>query len=43
MRQLYSIDEQRVYASGYSGGGRITSGLALLYPEVFGGGFSVYG
>ena len=43
MRQLYSIDEQRVYASGYSGGGRITSGLALLYPEVFDGGLSVYG
>jgi hypothetical protein len=43
MRDLYEIDERRIYASGYSGGGRITSGLAMLWPEVFAGGFSIYG
>jgi tetratricopeptide (TPR) repeat protein len=43
MSQLYAIDEQRIYAAGYSGGGRITSGLAMLYSDVFDGGLSVYG
>ena len=43
MTGLYEIDEHRVYAAGYSGGGRITSGLAMLWPEVFRGGFSIYG
>jgi tetratricopeptide (TPR) repeat protein len=43
MLQLYTIDEQRIYAAGYSGGGRITSGLAMLYSDVFDGGLSIYG
>lgn len=43
LRQLYGIDDRRVYVSGYSGGGRIASGLAMLYPEVFRGGLSLFG
>lgn len=43
MIQLYEIDDQRIYVAGYSGGGRMTSGLALLYPETFAGGLSIYG
>jgi tetratricopeptide (TPR) repeat protein len=43
MRQLYRIDEERVFVGGYSGGGRVTSGLAMLYSEVFRGGFSMSG
>jgi hypothetical protein len=43
MRQLYTIDERRIYAAGYSGGGRITTGISMLYLEVFTGGFSIYG
>jgi tetratricopeptide (TPR) repeat protein len=43
LRGLYRIDAERVYASGYSGGGRIASALAMLYPEVFRGGFSLFG
>ena len=43
MRQLYRIDEDRIFVGGYSGGGRVTSGLAMLYPEVFRGGFSLSG
>lgn len=43
MRQLYRIDEDSVFVGGYSGGGRVTSGLAMLYPEVFRGGYSMSG
>jgi tetratricopeptide (TPR) repeat protein len=43
MLQLYEIDDRRIYVGGYSGGGRITSGLALHYPETFAGAFSIYG
>ena len=42
-RRLYSIDKSRVYAAGYSGGGRVASQLSMLYPVVFTGGFFVYG
>lgn len=37
MKELYNVDERRVYAGGYSGGGRTASALAVLYPEVFQG------
>ena len=43
MRQLYRIDEASVFVGGYSGGGRVTSGLAMLFPEVFRGGYSMSG
>ncbi len=35
--QRYSIDPDRVYISGYSGGGRVASLLAPTHPEVFRG------
>ncbi len=41
--RLYSIDPQRIYVAGYSGGGRISSQASMLYPEVFSGGLFVYG
>jgi len=41
--KLYTVDEDKVFVGGYSGGGRVTSGLAMLYPEVFQGGFSMFG
>ncbi len=43
MQQLYHIDPRRIYVGGYSGGGRISTGLSLHFPEVFQGGFFVYG
>ena len=43
MAALYDLDPERVYVAGYSGGGRMASGLALHFPEVFRGAFSVYG
>jgi len=36
--RTYPVDPDRVYVGGYSGGGRMASSLALLYPEVFRGG-----
>ncbi len=42
-RKLYAIDERRVWIGGYSGGGRVASGLAMLYPDVFRGGFYFFG
>lgn len=41
--RYYDIDLERIYAAGYSGGGRVASTLAQLYPEVFRGGFSFFG
>jgi len=43
MKQRYSIDQDRVYVSGHSGGGRVTSYVMMLYPEVFSGGLPVCG
>ena len=40
---LYPIDPERVWVSGWSGGGRVASALAVLYPEVFHGGLFVHG
>ena len=37
VRRVYPTDPERVYAGGYSGGGRTASTLAVLYPEVFRG------
>ena len=41
--RLYPIDPARVYVAGYSGGGRVASALAMLYPDVFRGGLMVMG
>ena len=40
---LYDVDTGRIYAAGYSGGGRMATWLSMLYPEVFHGGFFVKG
>lgn len=37
------VDPSRVWVAGYSGGGRVASALATLYPEVFAGSFSFFG
>lgn len=34
----YTLDDQRIYVSGFSGGGRAASRTALGYPDVFAGG-----
>lgn len=33
----YKLDKQRIYVTGFSGGGRVTSMMAPLYPEPFTG------
>jgi len=43
MQKLYNIDPDRIYIAGYSGGGRVASSLAMLYPEVYRGGAFFYG
>jgi dienelactone hydrolase len=43
MAALYDLDPERVYVAGYSGGGRVASQLAMLFPEVFRGALSLYG
>jgi len=43
MTKLYSIDESRVYVSGVSGGGRISSMVAMGFSELFSGGFYICG
>lgn len=37
LRRNYSIDPDRTYLSGFSGGGRIACGIAFALPEYFGG------
>ncbi len=43
MSELYNIDPHRVYVGGYSGGGRISTALSVLYPDVFEGGLLFMG
>jgi dienelactone hydrolase len=43
MTGLYDLDPERIYVAGYSGGGRLASQLAMLFPEVFRGALSLYG
>ncbi|MEK7483797.1 MAG: hypothetical protein AABZ60_05650, partial [Planctomycetota bacterium] len=38
MKKLYLLEPKRIYISGISGGGRVSSRLALSYPDVFTGG-----
>lgn len=33
----YRLDKQRIYVTGFSGGGRVASMIAPLYPEYFSG------
>ncbi len=41
--ERYAIDPRRVWVGGYSGGGRTATALAVLFPEVFQGGFFFMG
>ena len=43
LAKLYRIDPERVYVGGYSGGGRVSSVLSVVYPEVFRGGLFMVG
>lgn len=43
MKTLYKLDANRIYISGVSGGGRITSRMGIVYPDVFAGGFPIVG
>lgn len=43
MARLYDLDPERIYVAGYSGGGRLASEIAMLYPEVFRGEISWFG
>ncbi len=38
INKTYQIDNQRVYLTGFSGGGRVASMMAAEYPEIFKGG-----
>jgi len=37
MTRRYAIDESRIYVAGFSGGGKVSSMLAVIYPDVFRG------
>ena len=43
MAGLYDLDPERIYVAGYSGGGRMASQLAMLFPEVFRGALALFG
>jgi hypothetical protein len=43
MKKRYSIDEARVYAAGYSGGGGAASTLVQGFPEDFSGAYCILG
>ncbi len=43
MQKLYNIDMDRLYVSGLSGGGRISSMVALHFPDLFTGGIFCIG
>ena len=43
LKKRYPIDEQRVYASGFSAGSCLAMRLVKLYPEVFSGGLFLMG
>lgn len=42
-KKKYSVDETRVYVAGVSGGGRCSSMVAPMYPDLFRGGFYLVG
>jgi pimeloyl-ACP methyl ester carboxylesterase len=43
LRSERPIDAERVYVSGFSGGGQVASTLAALYPDLFRGGIYICG
>ena len=38
LKRTYTVDAERVYVSGLSGGGRVPSEVAFIYPDLFTGG-----
>jgi hypothetical protein len=42
-KRHFNIDPDRVYVSGFSGGGRVSSHTAMFFPDVFGGCFAMCG
>jgi len=42
-QQSYAVDSQRVYISGFSGGGRVASMVATDYARIFNGGIFICG
>lgn len=42
-RQRFHIDPQRIYITGMSGGGEVSSILAICFPEVFRGAIPIVG
>lgn len=43
LKKLYNIDEERVYASGFSAGGQLATHMVRCFPEVFRGGLFLLG
>jgi len=43
LKRLYSIDEGRIYASGFSAGGQMATMMVRGFPEVFRGGLFLMG
>jgi hypothetical protein len=43
MKARYNIDPNRIYVAGVSGGGRVSSMLAVCFPDVFRGGYYIVG
>lgn len=42
-KRHFNIDPDRVYVSGFSGGGRVSSHTAMFFPDLFGGCFAMCG
>lgn len=43
IKRRYTVDPRRVYVSGVSGGGRMSSQVAMTFPDVFTGAFPIVG
>jgi pimeloyl-ACP methyl ester carboxylesterase len=43
VQRRYKIDSERLFITGFSGGGRVACHLALAYPDVFRGGIYICG
>lgn len=43
LKKLYNIDDSRIYVSGISGGGKVATMLAIIYPEIFTGSIPIVG
>ncbi|MEZ6242964.1 MAG: hypothetical protein R3B57_07970 [Phycisphaerales bacterium] len=42
-RSRFNVDETRVYMTGFSGGGRVSSIMVLAFPEIFRGAVPIVG